>query len=66
MENTNFYFFKEILQLERPLGANDFIIGNLDMAGYYRVNYDVNNWRQITRQIINFKDVEKINIFLVW
>lgn len=40
-----------ILPLEKPIGNNEFVLGNLDFAGYYRVNYESSNWEKIIEQI---------------
>merc|ERR1712212_830202 len=33
------------------LDANSWIIGNIEQMGYYRVNYDDENWGKITAQL---------------
>jgi aminopeptidase N len=35
------------------LDANSWIIGNIEQMGYYRVNYDADNWGKITTQLNN-------------
>lgn len=50
-------FNLETIPLSRALGADDFLIANLDMAGFYRVNYDTQNWRNIIRQLKNHRQV---------
>jgi hypothetical protein len=49
--------FKEVLQLAKPLGADDFILANIDVAGFYRINYDTENWNKIIRQLMTNKNV---------
>ena len=34
-----------------------FLVANLDMSGFYHVNYDENNWRAIILQLRVDKDV---------
>lgn len=50
---------KGIITLKRDLGENDFIIANLDMAGFYRVQYDDITWSLINRQLFIYRDVKK-------
>ena len=39
--------------------SNTWIIGNLKHSGFYRVNYDENNWRLLSNQLLT--DHEKID-----
>lgn len=45
-----------MIELSKELGPDDFILGNLDAAGYFRVNYDIENWNNIIRQLETNKD----------
>ena len=40
-------------QIQVPLKKNTdkWFIGNLDSIGYYRVNYDVHNWKLLIKQL---------------
>ncbi len=40
-----------IVELPKELDNETFIIGNLDMSGFYRVNYDEDNWHLIAKQL---------------
>lgn len=33
------------------IDENSFILANLDLAGFYRVNYDEENWNKIIKQL---------------
>ena len=35
----------------RNIDANDYILANIDLLGYYRVNYDNQNWKSIINQL---------------
>ena len=35
----------------RNIDANDYILANIDLLGYYRVNYDNQNWKNIINQL---------------
>ena len=35
---------------------DDYIIGNSEVFGYYRVNYDAENWRRITDQLLKYPE----------
>jgi hypothetical protein len=35
--------------LNQSLDENDYILANLEFSGYYRVNYEVNNWKNIIK-----------------
>jgi hypothetical protein len=50
--------------LSRKLDSDEFIIANLDMAGFYRVNYDENNWKLIIEQLANDHKVFFLRIFI--
>ena len=50
---------KETIALNKKINDDDFIIANLDMAGFYRINYDENNWKLIIEQLA--KDHEKLS-----
>jgi hypothetical protein len=39
------------------LSQDKFLIVNLDMAGFYRVNYDEEDWKLISKQLFNSRDV---------
>ena len=41
----------QLLQLDANLSNNSFILANLDFAGFYRVNYDYQNWLKIIQQL---------------
>jgi hypothetical protein len=47
----------EIVRFDKPLGNDDFILGNTRVSGFYRVNYDDDNWNKIIRQLATKKDV---------
>uniref|UniRef100_A0A672FBB4 Aminopeptidase n=1 Tax=Salarias fasciatus TaxID=181472 RepID=A0A672FBB4_SALFA len=40
------------------LGTNDWLVANIDMEGFYRVNYDLPNWE---RSGFTFQDIPVIN-----
>jgi len=39
------------------IDENSFILANLDLAGFYRVNYDEENWNKIIKQLDTNKEV---------
>jgi len=41
----------QVLQLDANLSNDSFILANLDLAGFYRVNYDHHNWLKIIQQL---------------
>ncbi|XP_029178496.1 aminopeptidase N-like [Nylanderia fulva] len=51
-------------ELEIPnLNENEWIIANIQQSGYYRVNYDSENWRKIARYLNseNYTNIHVIN-----
>ncbi|XP_026825227.1 aminopeptidase N-like isoform X2 [Ooceraea biroi] len=49
------------LIIEETVQKNEWIIANLQQAGYYRVNYDPTNWRLII-DYLNHEDYWKIDV----
>ncbi|KAL5020034.1 hypothetical protein ScPMuIL_002926 [Solemya velum] len=48
-------------QLPRP-GEDKWILANVQQQGYYRVNYDDHNWRQLIRQLrTNYRKIPTTN-----
>lgn len=45
---------------------DNFLLANLDMSGFYRVNYDESNWNLIAQQLANNKDVNKIFLKVIY
>ena len=39
------------------VGDSDWLFVNVDARGYYRVNYDDNNWQLLTQQLIDNHEV---------
>lgn len=38
------------------------MLANIDRAGLYRVNYDMNNWRALQAQLLEDHNVSKISV----
>ena len=65
--NTNNLFTKiewlkqseesKVIQLQKPLTADGFVLANLDVSGFYRVNYDEKSWENIAQQLVDNKNV---------
>lgn len=45
------------INLKETLEPNNFIVANLDMGSFYRVNYDEANWKLIAKQLYDNKEV---------
>lgn len=43
---------------EIGLGANDWLVANINMKGFYRVNYDSNNWERLLNKLITNHQVQ--------
>ncbi|KAM4596113.1 aminopeptidase Ey-like isoform 2-T2 [Fundulus diaphanus] len=53
---------KEDTNTELVLGAADWLVANINMKGFYRVNYDEENWdRLIAKLSSNHQDIPVIN-----
>lgn len=52
----------KIIELKKPLTADGFILANLDVSGFYRVNYDSKSWENIIQQLKVNKDVSDFKI----
>ncbi len=69
MSNMNISNIKDTIEWVRPDASecirirgsspkpDDFVLANIDMSGFYRVNYDKENWKKI----INLLDIDKTN-----
>ncbi|XP_071568327.1 thyrotropin-releasing hormone-degrading ectoenzyme-like [Temnothorax nylanderi] len=53
--------FKDKVSSSRPFKEDDWIIENLQQIGYYRVNYDTENWRRIVCYL-NSKNYTNIHV----
>ena len=51
---------QQSLVIEDGLPLSDWIIVNLQQTGYFRVNYDVNNWKLIQRHLNDEKRFTEI------
>ena len=66
-QNVDFWFTRgialliEIIPLNDELTKDKFLIANLDAAGFYRVNYDEESWRKISKQLLNHKEVSRVS-----
>ena len=38
---------------------SDWLLANVEGRGYYRVNYDINNWQLLTQQLLDDHQVGK-------
>ena len=53
----SFLWFIVNVTLNQSLSEDDFILGNTRVAGFYRVNYEPDNWDKIIKQLKIKKDV---------
>lgn len=54
--NFNFYFnyLNHLAKLHlNNANENDWIIGNIQHSGFYRVNYDLDNWNKLAKQLLD-------------
>jgi hypothetical protein len=47
-----FFIFKVIININET-NETDWVIGNIKHSGFYRVNYDLNNWNLLIKQLNN-------------
>ena len=64
-----FLSFSETLPNPTAGNANDWYIFNLQQSGFYRVNYDTENWNNLINQLntdhtVSFDTSSKSTIFL--
>uniref|UniRef100_A0A3Q0RHY1 Aminopeptidase n=1 Tax=Amphilophus citrinellus TaxID=61819 RepID=A0A3Q0RHY1_AMPCI len=53
---------KEATNSNMTLGADDWLVANIDMNGFYRVNYDSENWERLLAKLgTQHKDIPMIN-----
>lgn len=58
ISNLRLFLFQVVVPVSN-YDANTWIIANLKHSGYYRVNYDANNWKLLADQLAN--DHQKID-----
>ena len=51
-----------VLQLKTPLKNDGYILSNLDVSGFYRINYDPQSWDNIVKQLTVNKDVNYLDV----
>ena len=50
------------ISIQGNFDKENWVIFNVMQTGYYRVNYDLNNWKHITRQLLkNFANIHMNN-----
>lgn len=57
------YFFLSIQTDTRPdvmLGPNDWLVANINMKGFYRVNYDSGNWERLLAKLSSKHTVQQL------
>ena len=42
------------------LGSGDWLVANINMTGYYRVNYDSGNWERLIAQLNTAPQVQQL------
>uniref|UniRef100_UPI0037E80433 aminopeptidase Ey-like n=1 Tax=Semicossyphus pulcher TaxID=241346 RepID=UPI0037E80433 len=53
---------KEVTNPEMTLGASDWLVANVNMRGFYRVNYDSDNWERLLIKLSSIHtDIPEIN-----
>ncbi|XP_071345766.1 aminopeptidase Ey-like [Trachinotus anak] len=53
---------KEDTNKNMTLGVNEWLVANIDMRGFYRVNYDSDNWERLLAKLSSqHKDIPVIN-----
>lgn len=52
-------FFFCYLEIPANIEASDWILGNVQELGYYRMNYDQDNWRKLIGQLKANHEVRK-------
>ena len=50
-------FLIEIITLSKTLASDEFVLANLNAAGFYQTNYDNYYWNLIIKQLKTNKDV---------
>jgi hypothetical protein len=51
-QTVGIYFFVEVFpEMQLSDSDNDWVILNLNMSGYYRVNYDKLGWMKLSQQL---------------
>lgn len=44
------------------LGASDWLVANIDMKGFYRVNYDSQNWEHLLAKLSSQHQVQHLQL----
>ncbi|KAM4602441.1 aminopeptidase Ey-like [Polymixia lowei] len=62
VQNQYWLLQKEDANSNMTLGAGDWLLANIDMKGFFRVNYDSENWERLLAKLgSNHKEIPVIN-----
>ncbi|XP_029317139.1 aminopeptidase Ey-like [Cottoperca gobio] len=61
-EQSYWLLDKEATNINMSLGANEWLVANINMTGFYRVNYDTENWESLLAKLsTKHQDIPVIN-----
>lgn len=55
-----FVFIQTGTNPDMVLGTNDWLVANINMKGFYRVNYDSENWERLLAKLSSQHQVQQL------
>lgn len=56
-----FVFIQTGTNLDMMLGAHDWLLANINMKGFFRVNYDSENWERLLTKLNSGHEVQHVD-----
>lgn len=58
-----FAFIQTGTNTEMVLGADDWLLANINMKGFFRVNYDSENWERLLKKLESGHEVQHVEMY---
>lgn len=59
-KTTDYFSFQTATNKDMILGASEWLVANINMKGFYRVNYDSQNWERLLSKLSSQHQVQHL------